>query len=57
MEIKQQIATLAKRHQELELIIAREQRQTPPDDPLIKNLKRRKLRLKDKLAELDHRCA
>ena len=57
MKIKDRIAMLAKRHQELDRIIASEQHQTHPDDMLIKNLKRRKLRLKDKLAELDQRCA
>ena len=53
MEIKEQIAALEQRREELERIIQKEQHRPSPDDLLIRNLKRRKLRLKDKLAELD----
>lgn len=46
VSIKERIATLRLRHKELDRIIAEEQQRPWPDDPLIKNLKRQKLRNK-----------
>ena len=52
VSIDEQIATLRLRHRELDQIIEEEQQQPWPDDPLIKNLKRQKLRIKDKIAAI-----
>ena len=52
--IDERIATLRLRHQELDRVIEEEQQRPLPDDPLIKNLKRRKLRIKDKIAAIEN---
>ena len=52
--IDERIAILRLRHQELERVIEEEQQRPLPDDPLIKNLKRRKLRIKDKIAAIEN---
>ncbi len=53
VSINERIATLRLRHKELDRIIEEEQQQPWPDDPLIKNLKRQKLRIKDKIAAIE----
>jgi hypothetical protein len=53
VSIKERVATLRLRHKELDQIIEEEQQRPRPDDPLIKNLKRQKLRIKDKIAGLE----
>ena len=53
VSIDERIATLRLRHQELDRIIEEEQRRLLPEEPLIKNLKRRKLRIKDKIAAIE----
>ena len=53
VSINERIATLRLRHKELDQIIEEEQQQPWPDDPLIKNLKRQKLRIKDKIAAIE----
>ncbi len=53
VSINERIATLRLRHKELDRIIEEEQQQPWPDDPLIKNLKRQKLRIKDRIAAIE----
>ncbi len=53
VSIKERIATLRLRHKELDRIIEEEQQRPWPDDPLIKNLKRQKLRIKDRIAAIE----
>jgi hypothetical protein len=53
VSIEERITSLQQRHRELDLIIEQEQQRPWPDDPLIKNLKRQKLRIKDKIAAIE----
>jgi hypothetical protein len=54
MTIKEQLAELERQHKELEREIAEALRQSPIDDSRIKELKRRKLMLKDEMERLRH---
>ncbi len=51
--IDKRISSLRLRHKELDRIIKDEQQRPLPDDSLIKNLKRQKLRIKDKIAAIE----
>ena len=53
MIVEERIATLRLRHRELDQLIEEQQQRPLPDDQLIKNLKRRKLRIKDKIASIE----
>jgi hypothetical protein len=54
MAMDDRIDSLKTKHAELETLIAQESTRPHPDDVLISDLKKRKLRIKDELAKLAH---
>lgn len=54
MATSQRIVSLTEKHRNLDRILHDEQTRPFPDEARIKEIKRRKLALKDQLASLDH---
>ena len=54
MAMDDRIESLRSKHAELEQQITQENTRPHPDDNLIHDLKKQKLRIKDELAKLDH---
>lgn len=54
MSVTEHAESLKSKHQELEHLIEAEEHRPHPDDMLITELKRQKLRIKDQLALLVH---
>ena len=54
MAMDDRIESLKSKHAELESLLAQENTRPHPDDVLIADLKKRKLRIKDELAKLAH---
>jgi hypothetical protein len=52
MSVTEHVESLKSKHQELEHLIEEEEHRPHPDDMLITELKRQKLRIKDQLALL-----
>jgi len=54
MNLEEHIEALKTKHEALETAIDKESNRPHPDDITIANLKKRKLRIKDELAEMRH---
>jgi hypothetical protein len=54
MAMDDRIESLKSKHAELEQLITQENARPHPDDGLISDLKKQKLRIKDELAKLAH---
>lgn len=54
MNLEEQIESLKSKHHALEVAIDEENNRPHPDDVMIADLKKQKLRIKDKLAEILH---
>ena len=54
MNLEEQIEALKSKHQALESAIAEENSRPYPDNATIANLKKKKLRIKDEIAEIGH---
>ncbi len=54
MNLEEQIESLKSKHHDLEMAIDEENNRPHPDDAIIADLKKQKLRIKDQLAEILH---
>lgn len=54
MSLEEQVESLKTKHQALETAIDKENNRPHPDDAAIAHLKKQKLRIKDKLAQIFH---
>jgi hypothetical protein len=54
MSVEAQIESLQEQHKSLEALILKEEEHTPPDELRISELKKEKLRLKDRITQLEH---
>lgn len=55
MSLNDRIEALRARHQSLELALQEEIHRPQPNDEMIHDIKRQKLRIKDEIYELEHR--
>ena len=53
MSVEEHIASLKSKHAELEHLLDDENHRPHPDEALISDIKKQKLRIKDELAQLD----
>lgn len=54
MSVEERISSLRAKHQDLETKLEEEINRPWPDDALVADLKKEKLRIKDELAQLSH---
>ena len=54
MSVDAQIESLQEQHKSLESLIIKEEGHSPPDEIRITELKKEKLRLKDRINQLEH---
>ena len=57
MALEAHLQSLARRHHELEIALADEQKHPGVDETKLHELKRQKLRIKDQIAEIEKVCA